>query len=192
MNILDPARWATLSPRIDELLALSPAERERRLAAMVAADPTSAEELRGLLRARDDASAADFLSGSAGAAFLPIQVEACEQVGAWTLVEMIGEGGMGSVWRARRSDGRFEGEAAVKLLRSGLFDASAQERFRREGAILAKLRQPGIAQLLDAGVTPRGQPYLVLELVDGEPMGRWCAARSLGVRARVELFLQVL
>ena len=192
MNVFDPAHWASLSPRIDELLGLAPAERERRLAAIALADPPGADELRSLLGARDDASAADFMSGFAGAAFLPVHAEACDQVGAWTLVEMIGEGGMGSVWRARRSDGRFEGEAAVKLLRSGLFDANAQERFRREGAILAKLRQPGIAQLLDAGVTPRGQPYLVLELVDGEHVGRWCEARSLGVRQRVDLFLQVL
>ncbi|MDQ2927003.1 MAG: protein kinase, partial [Pseudomonadota bacterium] len=108
-----------------------------------------------------------------------------------SLIDLIGEGGMGSVWRARRSDGRFEGEAAVKLLRTGLFDRSAQERFRREGAILAKLRQPGIAQLLDAGVTDKGQPFLVLELVHGEPIDRWCGAHSLGVRQRLQLFLQV-
>ncbi|HEY4958560.1 MAG TPA: serine/threonine-protein kinase, partial [Caldimonas sp.] len=192
MNVLDPARWATLSPRIDELLDLAPAERERRLAAIAVADPAGADELRDLLGARDDASAAGFLSAAAVPGLVPAHVDASDPVGAWTLVELIGEGGMGSVWRARRSDGRFEGEAAVKLLRSGLFDATAQERFRREGAILARLRQPGIAQLLDAGVTPRGQPYLVLELVDGERIDRWCAARLLGVRPRVELFLQVL
>ncbi len=192
MNVIDPVRWASLSRQIDELLDLAPAERERWLDSLAVGDAAGAGELRSLLRSRDDASAVDFMSGSAGAAFLPVRAEARDQLGAWTLVEMIGEGGMGSVWRARRSDGRFEGEAAVKLLRSGLFDPSAQERFRREGAILARLRQPGIAQLLDAGVTPRGQPYLVLELVDGKPMDRWCAAGSLGVRARVELFLQVL
>ncbi|MGH8796269.1 MAG: protein kinase domain-containing protein [Caldimonas sp.] len=192
VNVIDPVRWASLSRQIDELLDLAPAERERWLDSLAVGDAAGASELRALLRSRDNASAVDFMSGSASAAFLQARVEARDQLGAWTLVEMIGEGGMGSVWRARRSDGRFEGEAAVKLLRSGLFDPSAQERFRREGAILARLRQPGIAQLLDAGVTPRGQPYLVLELVDGEPMDRWCAARSLGVRARVELFLQVL
>ena len=192
MGVFDPVRWASLSPRIDELLELAPAERARRLDAIAAADPAAGDELRALLRARDDASAGAFMSGQAGAQFLPVHAAEGDQLGAWTLTGRVGEGGMGSVWRAQRSDGRFEGEAAVKLLRSGLFDSTAQERFRREGAILARLRQPGIAQLLDAGVTSRGQPYLVLELVHGERIDRWCEVRSLGVRRRIELFLQVL
>ena len=85
-----------------------------------------------------------------------------------------------------------EGEAAIKLLRNGLFDATAQERFRREGAVLSRLRRPGIAQLLDAGVNENHQPYMVLELVRGERIDEWCDARGLSTRARIELFLQVL
>ena len=192
MNALDPARWAVLSPQIDELLALPSQQRSRRLDDIAAHAPVTAGDLRALLLAHDDASRVDFLSAPAASALRRVGATAGDALGAWTLVEAIGEGGMGSVWRARRSDGRFEGEAAVKLLRSGLFDAATQERFRREGAILARLRHPGIAQLLDAGITPQGQPYLVLELVRGEPLDRWCDARSLGVRQRVELFLQVL
>jgi tetratricopeptide (TPR) repeat protein len=192
MEALDPTRWAVLSPKIDELLALPSEQRSRRLDDIAVHDPVSAGDLRALLLARDDASRVNFLSASAVSAWRPVGATAGDALGAWTLVEAIGEGGMGSVWRARRSDGRFEGEAAVKLLRSGLFDSATQERFRREGAILARLRHPGIAQLLDAGITPQGQPYLVLELVHGEQVDRWCDARALGVRQRVELFLQVL
>src|SRR5450432_4088130 len=177
MNALDPARWAVLSPQIDELLALPSQQRSRRLDDIAAHAPVTAGDLRALLLAHDDASRVDFLSAPAASALRRVGATAGDALGAWTLVEAIGEGGMGSVWRARRSDGRFEGEAAVKLLRNGLFDAAAQERFRREGAILARLRHPGIAQLLDAGVTARGQPYLVLELVRGERIDRWCEER---------------
>ncbi len=186
------ARWAELSPHIDELLTLSPPERSHRLDELAANDPGTAGELRELLAAHDAASRHAFLGGVAEGVPLPTHVTAGERLGAWALIEPIGEGGMGTVWRARRADGRFEGEAAIKLLRTGLFDAASQERFRREGAILARLRHPGIAQLLDAGVTERGQPYLVLELVHGERIDRWCDARGLGVRQRVELFGQVL
>jgi eukaryotic-like serine/threonine-protein kinase len=192
MAKITAARWAELSPRLDELLTLPALERSRWLDALAANDPATATELRELLAVHDSASRHAFLGGVADQALLSSRVVAGQRLGAWELVEPIGEGGMGSVWRARRSDGRFEGEAAIKLLRSGLFDAALQERFRREGAILARLHHPGIAQLLDAGVSEHGQPYLVLELVHGERIDHWCDARELGVRARVELFCQVL
>ena len=114
------------------------------------------------------------------------------QVGAYRLVEPIGQGGMGSVWLAERSDGRFQGRAAVKLLNAALVGHAGEERFAREGNILARLAHPQIAHLIDAGVSPVGQPYLVLEHVDGEEIDRYCNSRQLGVDARVRLFLDVL
>ena len=192
MSAMHPERWARLEPQLDELLTLPPLERARRLDEIAANDPDTAGELRDLLSANDEASRAAFLGAPNVPVFLPPAAAADDTLGPWTLVQPIGEGGMGSVWRARRNDGRFEGEAAVKLLKSGLFDAAAQERFRREGAILARLRHPGIAQLLDAGITPKGQPYLVLELVQGERIDHWCEAHSLDVRERIELFHQAL
>jgi eukaryotic-like serine/threonine-protein kinase len=192
MAKITAARWAELSPQLDELLTLPPLERSRWLDALAANDPATASELRELLAVHDSASRHAFLGGVADTALLSSRVVAGQRLGAWELVEPIGEGGMGSVWRARRADGRFEGEAAIKLLRSGLFDVALQERFRREGAILARLHHPGIAQLLDAGISEHGQPYLVLELVHGERIDVWCNAHELGVRARVELFCQVL
>jgi len=196
--VLDSAKWAVLGPRIDELLTLPLAERALRLDELSANDPAGVDALRRLLGARDNASAVAFLETPAEPGLLPVDpIEPSGPAsghvfGAWTLVDILGDGGMGTVWRARRNDGRFEGEAAVKLLKSGLFDPLSQERFRREGAILAQLRQPGIAQLLDAGVTLQGQPYLVLELVHGERIDRWCEAGSLSVRQRIELFIQVV
>jgi serine/threonine-protein kinase len=113
-------------------------------------------------------------------------------LGAYTLESPIGEGGMGSVWLARRSDGRFEGRAAVKLLHLPRVGRAGLARFEREGQILARLRHAHIAQLLDAGVAPDGQPYLVLEYVDGVALDRFCDRHASSVRDRIELFLQVL
>jgi hypothetical protein len=192
MKAMRPELWARLEPALDELLTLAPLERVRRLEEIAANDPDTARELSELLSASDDASYAGFLSHPVAPALVAPIPAAGDTLGAWTLVAPIGEGGMGSVWQARRSDGRFEGAAAVKLLKTGLFDAAGQERFRREGAILARLRHPSIAQLLDAGITAKGQPYLILELVDGERIDHWCAARSPTIRQRIELFQQVL
>ena len=191
-TVLNVANWAVLGPRIDELLTLPPSERARRMDEYAANDPANADDLRALMRARDDASKVGFLESPAAPGLLPNRPLTGAALGPWTLVDIIGEGGMGTVWRARRSDGRFEGEAAVKLMHRGLFDAQSQERFRREGAILAQLRQPGIAQLLDAGVTPQGQPYMVLELVHGIRIDQWCETGAPSVRQRIELFIQVL
>ena len=107
-------------------------------------------------------------------------------VGAYRLVSEIGAGGMGSVFLAERVDAAFDRRVAVKLLR-GVPTRSASERLRRERQILADLRHPNIARLLDGGTTQSGQPYLVLEYVDGSPIGAWCRERALGVEARLRL-----
>ena len=108
------------------------------------------------------------------------------------LLSLIGQGGMGTVWLAERCDGRFEGRAAVKLLNIAVMGRAGEERFRREGNILARLTHPNIARLIDAGVSPTGQPYLVLEHVDGQAIDRYCDEHALGVEARLRLFLDVL
>ncbi len=103
-----------------------------------------------------------------------------QTIGAYTLREAIGQGGMGSVWRAERSDGRYEATVAVKFLNLALLGRGGVERFAREGSMLARLTHPNIARLLDAGVAAgaaaHGQPYLVLEYIDGVPIDRYCDA----------------
>src|SRR6185436_17349818 len=96
------------------------------------------------------------------------------RLGAWELREAIGEGGMGQVWLATRSDGLYNGRAAVKLLHAAGMGTQAQARFAREGEFLARLSHPHIAQLLDAGLTADGTRYLVLEYVPGERIDHWC------------------
>jgi serine/threonine protein kinase len=99
---------------------------------------------------------------------------------------------MGSVWLARRSDGRFERQAAVKFVSLAIAGRGTEERFKREGSILGRLTHPHIAELLDAGISSDGQPYLILEYIDGKPVDRYCDEHRLDVEARLRLFLDVL
>ena len=99
---------------------------------------------------------------------------------------------MGSVWLAHRSDGRFEGQVAVKLLNAALVGHPSEQRFAREGSVLARLQHPNIARLLDAGVEADHQPYLVLEYVRGERIDEYCNQNALDIEQRIRLFLDVL
>ena len=188
---LSPERWRALIPHLDQALELAPDQRGPWLAALRAQDPTLADDLAQLLEKRAELERDRFMEASpllsAPRASLAGQV-----VGGYTLRSLLGQGGMGSVWLAERSDGRFQGQAAVKLLNASLVGRDGEARFKREGSILARLRHPHIAHLVDAGVSPLGQPFLVLERVDGERIDRHCDDRRLGIEDRVRLFLDVL
>src|SRR5262245_9362343 len=121
-----------------------------------------------------------------GAAAQPAVSFAGQVLGSYTLRSPIGQGGMGSVWFAQRTDGRFEGVAAVKLLNAALVGRGVEERFRREGTVLARLRHPHISHLIDAGISATGQPYLVLEHVEGDHLDRWCDDRKLAIEERIK------
>jgi eukaryotic-like serine/threonine-protein kinase len=192
MRHIAKARWAIISPWLDQLLDTDPGQRIALLDQIRRNDHLLAGELEALLAQQDAANREAFLDGSALASTLASELGLAGQtIGAYTLNHAIGHGGMGSVWLAHRSDGRYEGQVAVKFLNLALL-ASGGERFRREGQVLARLAHPHVARLLDAGVTPGGQPYLVLEHIDGEPIDRWCEANNLTVAARVRLFMDVL
>jgi eukaryotic-like serine/threonine-protein kinase len=113
-----------------------------------------------------------------------------QRCGNYALVEPIGRGGMGSVWRAQRIDGLYEQDVAVKLLGSLALSAQARARFAREGELLARLSHPNIARLIDAGVTADGQRYLVLDWVRGVDIRTYCNDKS--VREILCLFRQLL
>lgn len=110
------------------------------------------------------------------------------QIGPWRLLEPIGEGGMGSVYRAERVEGGFEQEAAVKRMRAGLDKAQYLARFEAERQILARLQHPQIASLLDGGCGDDGAPYLALEYVRGQNIDSYCDAQRLDLRQRLSLF----
>jgi len=182
--------WGRLSPLLDELLDLADDDRDARLAALQAEDPKIAQAVAAMLEHLPAIERGEFMPASA----LPKPGGLAGQaIGPYTLVREIGHGGMGTVWLARRTDGRYEGEVAIKFLRSGLFGHGDAARFQREGSILARLSHPNIARLLDAGVMADGaQPYLVLEYIDGEPIDVYCHRLALSVEARLRLMLDVL
>ena len=189
MPRLSKDRWQEVSPHLDRALEMTEAERAVWLEGLRVEQPELATDLQALLSNRGALERESFLQSAPA---LPPASLAGQTLGAYTLEALIGQGGMGAVWLARRSDGRFEGRAAVKLLNLSLVGRAGEERFRREGTILARLTHPHIARLIDAGVSAAGQPYLVLEHVEGEPIDRYCDARGLGVEARLQLFLDVL
>jgi non-specific serine/threonine protein kinase/serine/threonine-protein kinase len=113
------------------------------------------------------------------------------RIGPYELFEELGRGGMGEVYRARRADGQYEQQVAVKLIRGGHEGGVLLQRFWTERQILATLDHPNIARLLDGGATSDGLPYLVMELIEGTNICDYCDAHRLGVAARLDLFLQV-
>jgi serine/threonine-protein kinase len=186
----DRDRWAQLSALLDQALDLTAGERTAWLDGLRAREPDLAAEVQSLLDEHAAVEREDFLGGEA--AFGPPGSLAGQTFGPYTLRSEIGFGGMGSVWLAERTDGRFSGRVAVKLLNASQLGRQGEARFRREGSILARLRHPNIAHLVDAGISASGQPFLVLEHVEGQSIDAYCDRRALGVDARIRLFLDVL
>jgi serine/threonine-protein kinase len=189
--IIDKDRWQAVSPMLDRALELSADERISWLAGLRETDPALAAEVDTLLEHASAIEREAFLEREPTLTPPPATLAGLH-VGAYTLEAPIGHGGMGSVWLARRSDGRFEGKVAIKFLNAALIGQAGEQRFRREGNILARLTHPNIARLIDAGVSATGQPYLVLDFVEGERIDTYCDGRRLDVGARLLLFLDVL
>jgi serine/threonine-protein kinase len=188
---LDDEIWARIFPFLEESQDVANDDLESWLAQITATHPDIAAPLRELVMERQTLDAENFLEEPLRIA--PDQTSRIGQrVGAYTVESLLGGGGMGEVWLAQRSDGHFNGLFAIKFLTLASPAANALERFRREGRMLARLTHPNIARLIDAGVSPDGQPYLVLEYVAGEPIDRYVDANALGLEARLRLFLDVL
>jgi len=191
MSTLSPDQWQALSPYLDQALALTDDARAAWLSSLREQDPALAAQLGALLDEHRVLAQEGFLENRRWA--LPNSTGLAGQaLGPYTLISQIGHGGMGSVWLARRSDGRFERKAAVKFVNIALAGRATEERFKREGSILGRLTHPHIAELLDAGISSDGQPYLILEYVDGPTIDQYCDQHKLDLEARVRLFLDVL
>jgi serine/threonine protein kinase len=113
-------------------------------------------------------------------------------VGPYELVRLLGTGGMAEVWLARRADGAFKRDVALKLPLLTRRRHDLEQRFAHERDILASLEHPNIARFYDAGVDTEGLPYLSMEYVNGQPLMKWCSRKALGVEERLALFLQIL
>jgi len=186
----------TLRDLFEEALTLPPADRARLLAERCR-DPALRAELERMLTA--DATEEELLgAGDAASAALAIgESEPPEplpqgaRIGPFELLEILGEGGSSTVFRAFRETQGVRQYVAVKLLARGLYTAEAQRRFRHEREALARLRHPGIARLIEGGVAENGLAYIALELIDGVPITRYAREKNLSEHQRLILFLQV-
>ncbi|MGH8251390.1 MAG: serine/threonine-protein kinase [Steroidobacteraceae bacterium] len=181
--------WSRIEKLFPRLVDASAHERSSLLASLAESDRTLHEELVSLLRGHDAVGVLDSPPAFVDeAAEIPL-LEAESMLGSWRILGLIGRGGSGDVYSAMRADGAFEQRVAVKVLRRN--EAQDAERFRIERQILARLDHPGIARILDGGVCADGRLYTVMEFVEGEALDCYCNARGLGLRGRLELFLQV-
>jgi eukaryotic-like serine/threonine-protein kinase len=208
---VNKANWQRRAARFDEVTALPVSERTGWLAKLRTSEPDEAAAIEKMLAEYAHAEATDELVNSEKVArqaqllgvatgefeaYLDaataddFTLAAGEDIGAWRLIEKIGEGGMGAVWLADRKDGNFEGRAAIKVLRAGFSKANVVERFLRERRLLARLTHPGIARMLDAGAH-RGEPYLVMEYIEGEVITKWASVHAPLVADRVKLIIEV-
>ena len=129
---------------------------------------------------------------AASEGFLDPPLAGPRTIGPYRLIEPLGAGGMGQVWLAERNDGAYRQRVAIKVMASVVGDPEALRRAEAERQFLAWIDHPNIAHVLDGGSTEHGQPYVVMEYVDGERIDAWCRRHKLDPSARVRLFLQVL
>jgi serine/threonine protein kinase len=191
VSTLNPERWQEVSPYLDQALSLPEDERAVWMESFRAEKPRLADLVQELLQEHCELARAQFLEHPPVEAGSESSLIA-RAIGAYKLISPIGQGGMGSVWLAERNDGRFERRVAVKFLHFSVAAQGGVERFKREGQILGRLAHPHIAELIDAGVAANGEPYLVLENVEGEHIDEYCDRHKLDVNARIKLFLDVL
>jgi len=183
----DEAGWRQADLVLDALLDLPDREREARLAALQL-PPAVHERTMQLLAAHRRADGVLDEPLPAGG---PTETLRGRRLGRWIIEDEIGRGGMAVVFRARSAEQPVGQVAALKLLTLGALASDGLRRFREEQQLLARLRHPHIAALIDSGVSDEGTPWFAMTLVDGQRIDAWCQARRLDMRARVRLFLDV-
>jgi eukaryotic-like serine/threonine-protein kinase len=198
------SNWKNVSHLIDEALELAPDERIRFLEKSCVGNPDLLTEAKEYLTYIEKAEEEQFLESDMRAiSVLKSGIETDSfpeagkkpvqgyRVGPYKIKEPVGEGGMGMVYLAERTDGEFDQTVAIKFLRGGFFSPTMRNRFRREKHILAKLNHPNIAGILDGGITEDRTPYIILEYVKGIPVDEYCDRNILQMAERLELFLQI-
>ena len=192
---MNPERWRQIREILDKSIALPVGERPAYLDQTCSGDAELRTEVESLLLSHERASV--FLKNpvidlkSAIAETEPKPGRVGHRIGVYQIVEEIGRGGMGEVYRAVRADGQYDKQVAIKFVRGGFDTSYVLERFRHERQILASLDHPNIARLHDGGTTEDGIPYLVMELIEGIPIDQYCDEHDLDIPERLRLFTQV-
>ncbi|MGH7503954.1 MAG: serine/threonine-protein kinase [Longimicrobiales bacterium] len=205
MKDLTRERWQRIEAVLDQVLELPPAQRIAWLES-TCDDPALRADVEKLLAA--EARAGNFLeeppwSGAVERAHAAVTGEKQRKpsgddttalgarFGPWKVVSMLGRGGMGAVYLAERADGSFQQQVALKIVRHGMDSGDILRRFIAERQILANLRHPSIAGLVDGGQAADGRPWFAMELVEGDPITTYCDVRRLGIDERIRLFKHV-
>ena len=183
----DGPGWARVRALLEGALERDVDDRRAWLACELEGDEAALEQIMELLALDEESSKED-----AEAPRLPDPIEIGERVGPYVIRRLLGRGGMGTVFLARRADGAFQSQVAVKLVRPHPGSDEILARFIRERQVQAGLDHPGIVRLLDGGTTDAGVPYLVMEYVEGLPIDRYCDEFRLTTRERLALFRQAV
>ena len=197
----DADRWARIEELCQAALDLDESQQSDLLDSACGMDQDLRRQVESLLVFRRDAErfietpameiAAKAMAGEAAPSSNSTSPMIGKLISHYRIVEEIGAGGMGEVYRAVRADDQYKKEVAIKLVRAGQDSRFVVARFRNERQVLASLDHPNIARLLDGGTTDDGIPYFVMELIDGRPLTQYCDEHKLSVTERLNVFLQV-
>ncbi|MGA3046839.1 MAG: protein kinase [Terracidiphilus sp.] len=195
---MTPERWEQIRDVLEKALELAPEQRSAFLDEACSSDPSLLGEVEALLACSDDVPS-DFLQSSAMVDLLRAEINCIGSVGAlevgqvfaqrFELIRKLGEGGMGQVWLVEQML-PVRRHVALKLIKAGMYDEAVVQRFQSERQSLAIMDHPGIAKVFEAGTTPQGQPYFVMEYVPGLPITEYCDQKKLTIGDRLELFIQ--
>src|SRR5215472_6861063 len=193
---MNPERWQKVKDVLAEAMEVNPVDREACLDRRCAGDASLRREVQILLD-HESGAGSRFLNETA-LSEVSVTLLAAEQApvigrqfGAYKTVKQIGLGGMGEVYRAYRADDEYRKEVALKVVRGGQDSEFVVTRFKKERQILAGLEHPNIARLLDGGTSEDDTPYLVMELVDGQPITDYCDSNALSTHDRLKIFMEV-
>jgi len=193
---INPERWQRVKELFDAALDLQPSQRGAYLLETCGNDTDLRNEVAELLASYEDAGD-EFLDrpdrGSSALAEFDSVVDPLigKLIGAYRIVTEVGQGGMGSVYRAVRADDLYKRDVAIKIIRRGMNNEFIVRRFRHERQALAALDHPNVAQLLDGGLTEDGLPYFVMEFIEGQAIDIYCDDQRLDTEARLRMFRQV-
>lgn len=198
---MNQKKWTQLKSIVVEALEIEPAKRQQYIKKACEDDAQLLQNVTEQLRHIAASEKEDFLNNLANdqedfVKDLGRQLNQTsntndligQKIGSYKITELLGGGGMGTVYKAERMDGSFHQTVAIKVIKHDVDSAEVSRRFIQEREILASLKHPNIAQLYDGGITQNGAPYLIMEFLDGDPIDVWCDKNKYTLNERLKIF----